>query len=239
MRVLALATGLVALLMSGQALAQGRDHNNPTCPPISEVFGAFDGAMDIQFDAASGGRVLKVQGAVAKGVAEQLEKAIKANQPIDEIWLGSVGGDAEEGLKMGRVIRQFGILTRVPSGWGCASSCNFAFLGGPVRVVDDKAVFAVHMFTVTNNAEFRAFVDWSRKSSASDLILNNIARREQASALMASDENDFMIRMGVSRRLLSEVMYRQKADNFDSQDRSTLRCLSVEELRTYNVVNSD
>jgi hypothetical protein len=48
-----------------------------------------------------------------------------------------------------------------------------------------------------------------------------------------------MIRMGVSRRLLSEVMYRQKADEFDTTDKSTLRCLTPQEMALYNVVNSD
>jgi hypothetical protein len=34
---------------------------------------------------------------------------------------------------------------------------------------------------------------------------------EQDSALLASEDNDFLIRMGVSRKLLTDIMYRQKA----------------------------
>jgi hypothetical protein len=239
-RALAFATGLVAVLLSGSAaLAQTMDIDNPTCPGINAVFGPLAGPMSVQFEKVSGRRVLKLQGAIAPGVADQLQKAFTAHQPIDEIWLGSSGGDAGEGLKIGKAIRQLGLPTRVPGDWGCASACNFAFLGGPIRTVDDKAVFAVHMFTITNSADYRAFVDWSRKAAGADPILNNIARREQASALLASDENDFMIRMGVSRRLLTEIMYRQKADAFDAADKSTLRCLTAAEMATYNVVNAD
>jgi hypothetical protein len=238
-RAFALATGLVALLMSGQAVAQAVDPDNPTCPSINAVFGPFGRPMDIQFDKVGGRRVLKLQGAIAPGVADRLKAAVAERQPVDEIWIGSIGGDADEGLKIGRVIRQLGVPTRVPSGWGCASACNFAFLGGAIRMVDDKAVFAVHMFTITSSADYRAFVDWSRKAPAADPTLNNIARREQAAALLASDENDFMIRMGVSRRLLTEIMYRQKADAFDAHDKSTLRCLTAKEMATYNVVNAD
>ena len=34
---------------------------------------------------------------------------------------------------------------------------------------------------------------------------------EQDLALLASEDNDFLIRMGVSRKLLTDVMYQQKA----------------------------
>ena len=37
-----------------------------------------------------------------------------------------------------------------------------------------------------------------------------IGEIEQESALLASEDNDFLIRMGVSRKLLTEVMYRQQ-----------------------------
>ena len=38
-----------------------------------------------------------------------------------------------------------------------------------------------------------------------------IGEIEQQSALLASEDNDFLIRMGISRALLTEVMYRQRA----------------------------
>jgi hypothetical protein len=43
--------------------------------------------------------------------------------------------------------------------------------------------------------------------------------------------------MGLSRKLLTEVMYRQKAVGGAGEDKSTRRCLTAEELRKYNVVN--
>ena len=38
-----------------------------------------------------------------------------------------------------------------------------------------------------------------------------IGEVEQDSAMLASEDNDFLIQMGVSRKLLTEVMYQQKA----------------------------
>ena len=235
----AVVAGLV-MLVATQANARAEvDANNPTCPRIDSVFGPLGRPMVIGVDKVGGRRVLKLQGAIAAGLGERIRQEIKKHQPLDEVWLGSSGGDAAEGLKIGRVIREAGLPTRVPNGWGCASSCNFAFLGGPIRSVEPKGVFAVHMFTVTNSDDYRSFVELIRKTPNAEPILNNIARREQASAMLASESNDFIIRMGVSRNLLTEVMYPQKADNFDPQNMSTLRCLSAAEMVRYNVVNAD
>jgi hypothetical protein len=44
--------------------------------------------------------------------------------------------------------------------------------------------------------------------------------------------------MGVSRKLLTEVMYRQKAVAEQGEDRSTRRCLTQDEVRRYNIVNA-
>ena len=48
-------------------------------------------------------------------------------------------------------------------------------------------------------------------SRDSDAALEIIGEIEQDSALLASEDNDFLIRMGVSRKLLTDVMYQQKA----------------------------
>ena len=58
---------------------------------------------------------------------------------------------------------------------------------------------------------------------------------EQDSAMLASEDNDFLIRMGVSRKLLTEVMYQQKA--VADSGGSTRRCLTRDEALKYNVAN--
>jgi hypothetical protein len=234
-----LGLGAVLSFGAGAAHAFPKDAENPTCPNIQAVFGPLSGPVQVQPAKVGGRHVMKFSGAIVPGAADKLEKALESGEPVDEIWIGSSGGDAAEGLKIGRMIRAMGVPTRVPGGWGCASACNFAFMGGAIRTVDRDAAFAVHMFTITSSVDYQAFVDVTRKGADATPTLNNIARREQASALLASDENDFLIRMGVSRKLLSDVMYQQKADAFQGGDKSTLRCLTGDELQHYNVVNAD
>lgn len=56
-------------------------------------------------------------------------------------------------------------------------------------------------------------------------------------ALVVSEDNDFLIRMGVSRKLLTEVMYQQKAVASE-ENKSTRRCLTAAETMKYNIANA-
>ena len=97
--------------------------------------------------------MLKAEGQIDEDVAARLQDALKANGPIDEIWLRSPGGDARAGNEAGKIIRASGIPTRIPDGWACFSACNFMFMGGAVRFVDPGGLFIVHMFTHLGDKE--------------------------------------------------------------------------------------
>lgn len=231
MRALHFAVG--ALLACSNALAQApaMDPANPTCP--KDLNWSTYRTMRFTLDTSTGARVLKAEGKVDDGVAERLHEALTANAPVDEIWVRSPGGDARAGNAAGKVIRSAGIPTRIPAGWACFSACNFVFMGGPIRFVDPGAQFVVHMFThVVDTEAVREEIE--RDSAGAVAFIGEV---EQESAMLASEDNDFLIRMGVSRKLLTEVMYRQKA-LADEVDKSTRRCLTADETMRYNVANA-
>lgn len=206
------------------------DPDNPTCPAAPD-FGPTT-AMTLTPADRGGKRVLLAEGAIDATLPVRLKAAIEADEQIEEIWLRSRGGNARAGNEAGKIIRSYrGMLTRVPAGWACFSSCNFVFMGGDRRVVDDGGVFMVHMFTHTND---RALIDEVviEGSKATTELIGSI---EQSSALLASEDNDFLIRMGISRKLLTDIMYRQQAVKSED-DSSTRYCLSQAEVRQYNVM---
>ena len=61
-------------------------------------------------------------------------------------------------------------------------------------------------------------------------------QKQYNQALLASEDNDFLIRMGLSRDLLTDVMYQQQAVG-NEDDPSTRYCLTADELLLYNVHN--
>ena len=212
------------------ALTAASDPENPTCPAMPDWGPATP--MTLTPSDRDGARVLLAEGAIDASLPGRLQQAIEADQTIGEIWLRSSGGDAEAGNAAGRVIRSFPqIVTRIPEGWTCFSACNFVFMGGDRRVVEPGGVFMVHMFTYTNQRD--VIRDTVKEGTADTVRL--IADIEQSSAMLASADNDFLIRMGISRKLLTEIMYRQQAVKTD-ENPSTRYCLTQEEVRRYNVM---
>lgn len=225
----------VALAASALALLTGAtkmDPANPTCP--LDPNWSTNPTMQLTPAVRGGVKVLLAEGRIDSGLPDRLKAALAANPDVEEIWLRSPGGDARAGNAAGRVIRSnFGLMTRIPAGWACFSACNFVFMGGQPRMIDPGGLFIVHMFTRTGD---RSAIDMS-VAMGTDATKELIGDIEQDAALLASEDNDFLIRMGVSRKLLTEVMYQQKAIA-NEDDKSTRRCLTQDEVREYNVINN-
>jgi hypothetical protein len=224
----AMAGSMLALaLLVG---AKGKDPDNPSCPATPD-WGPPQ-AMTLTPAVRNGVHVLLAEGVIDASLPGRLQQAIDADDQLAEIWLRSRGGDAQAGNEAGKIIRSFpGMLTRIPKDWTCFSACNFVFMGGDRRVVEPGGIFMVHMFTYTNQRD--VIREANQEGTAGTVRL--IADIEQASAQLASDDNDFLIRMGISRKLLTEIMYKQQAVKSD-ENPTTRYCLSQEEVRRYNVM---
>lgn len=232
-RRLASIAAAAAILAAHAAAAQApRDPNNPTCP-VNPNWSSYR-QMQLTVMERPGQRpVLLAEGMVDDNLIPRLREAVR-NFQGDEIWLRSPGGNARIGNQAGRIIRDNNLLTRIPAGWACFSACNFLFMGGTARFIDPGGLFIVHMFTHTGNRE----VIRSEVARGEESTVDLIGEIEQQSALLASEDNDFLIRMGLHRSLLTEIMYRQSAVG-GAQDRSTRRCLTTAEALRYNVVNPE
>jgi len=232
MRAARALAAIATLCVAVAAPAQEMDPDNPTCPAAPNW--SSNARMELTPADRNGARVLLAEGAIDTGLAARLRAALDADETISEIWLRSPGGIATAGNEAGRLLRQSypGIVTRVPAGWACFSACNFVFMGGQLRVVEPGGQFIVHMFTHTGNREAIR----SEVAAGTESTVAMIGAIEQSSAQLASEDNDFLIRMGVSRRLLTEVMYAQQAVA-SQENLSTRRCLTQDEVYMYNVAN--
>jgi hypothetical protein len=222
-------TAIAALALGSLTAATGMDPANPTCPLNPNW--STNPTMKLTVEKRGGIKVMLAEGRVDPGLPDRLTAALKANSDVGEIWLRSPGGDARAGNAAGRIIRSnLGVTTRIPAGWACFSACNFVFMGGAPRVIDRGGLFIVHMFTRTGD---RSAIDMS-VAMGTDATRELIGDIEQDSALLASEDNDFLIRMGISRKLLTEIMYRQQAVATE-ENKSTRRCLTLDEALKYGV----
>jgi hypothetical protein len=233
-------TLLPLLLMIGVPSAAGSaapamDPDNPTCP--AKPNWSDHRTMKLTPVEKDGQQVLLAEGTIDPELPARLQAALDSNRKITEIWLRSPGGDARAGNAAGMIIRKSGrgLITRIPAGWACFSACNFVFMGGRARIIDPGGLFIVHMFTMTGDRNAIATSVQEGTESTAALI----AEVEQDSALLASEDNDFLIRAGVSRKLLTDIMYRQKATAGQGEDKSTRRCLTIKEALAYSVANAE
>jgi len=192
---------LLAVAVTAPAnTARPMDQDNPTCP--AQHSWSKNTKMEFTPMQQSGSLILLAEGPVDAALPQRLEKALTDHPTVSEIWFRSQGGDARAGNKAGLILRKkgAGIITRIPAGWTCFSACNFVFLGGQLRVVEEGAYFMVHMFTMTGQ---RDVINSSLAEGVSSTV-EMIGNVEQDSAQLATEDNDFMIRMGVSRKLLKD-----------------------------------
>jgi hypothetical protein len=224
--LVAAAFGLLAAKPPAVAL----DKDNPSCPAQPDWGQAK--AIALTPAEQAGKHVLIADGIIDATLPKRLKAALDADDRIEEVWIKSRGGDARAGNLAGKVIRSYpGMVTRIPKGWTCFSACNFVFMGGDRRFVDPGGMFMVHMFTHTGD---RDTIEISVEEGSAETT-RLIGQIEQDSALLASEDNDFLIRMGISRKLLTEVMYKQQAVA-SATNKTTRYCLSQDEVRQYNVM---
>ena len=229
LRILALGAAAAALVAAKPA-APAMDKDNPSCPAMPNWGQAK--AISLTTADMGGKHVLIADGIIDATLPKRLKAALDGDERIEEVWIKSRGGDARAGNQAGKVIRSYpGMVTRIPKGWTCFSACNFVFMGGDRRFVEPGGVFMVHMFTHTQD---RTMIDEAviEGSKATTELIGSI---EQSSAILASEDNDFLIRMGISRKLLTDVMYKQQAVK-SADNPSTRYCLSQAEVRQYNVM---
>ena len=227
---------VAAALLCGAVLvlpAPAEAHS--TCPIDHPGAAQLGGdTLKISVKTVASGKVLLVEGGIDASAPQVLGAALKAHTDISEVWIRSGGGNAAAGNLAGKVLRQSGLPVRIPAGWWCVSACNFLFFGG---------VFAGHMATVVNDEDYQRKVDELAQKGQSAQLLGEIAQQEQSMAKLTADDVDVILRMGISRKLLSDVMYAQRADKFrgtgSGTDRNaeTYRCLTRDEMTRYNVVN--
>ena len=179
--LLALLLLLTPQVRADEARAAAQGEGPP--PLFSEGPGKLadvDRATSLRFTPRRQGTtaVLLVWGHVHAGDSERFREAIKqAGSKVVEVQFLSGGGDLEEGLQIGRIMRAEGMIAHIPRGYVCASACNFMFLGGVARSIDPGGQFVVHIF---DREEMPAIIVESLREASTQAMVT--LRSAQASA---------------------------------------------------------
>ena len=183
-RILRVAFAATAMLSSMAGAAA--DANNPTCP--SDLNWSTYRQMRFTFEQSSERRVLRAEGALDEDVPARLEAALAEHSPVDEIWIRSPGGHARAGNEAAAIRSRHPDPN--PPGWACFG-CNFMSWGA-LPVVARADNLSSHVHPLGDKDAIRAQIARHRQA------IGLIGDVEQDSAMLASEDNDFLIRMAIA-----------------------------------------
>ena len=217
--------------------------------PAAKETAAFYNPMTYRYVNGPTGRILLAEGKVKPGESGRLLQMLNSGGSVEEIWLNSPGGNAVEGPKMGRVIRQKGLAVRLKTQHACISACSYAFLSGAIRIVEPGAHYGVHMFSGAGDTSYMLaivaeaarlsaarteLVSKGNKPSVVDAAVANemgkiFSHIQQEAAQTAAIRARYLVEMSLSLDFMTDA-FGTKAEN--------VCYLSPIGLRHYNVSNA-
>lgn len=99
-------------------------------------------AAQVNVYTSNGHKMVMLSDVIVAGDAARLEAALAQAGASPLVYLASRGGDVDEGMAMGRLLRKYNAT--VTHGY-CASSCVFAFLGGTNRLARSHGGAALYI----------------------------------------------------------------------------------------------
>ena len=200
---------LLGIVFAAPLLSAASPALSADCVPTRD--GWDRAAAELTIAQEGGETVLRVEGRIDPGVPARLRDMFADHPQISTLHFNSAGGDVPSAIAAGKVVRSEGLLVaQVPAGWGCTGACALLFLSGRVRTVDPAGVFDLGRFYDTGDGS------------------------AQGVARQSLEISDYLIRMGVSRRLMNGVLDREAAE---SAGKAVRHCLTPDELHAYNVAN--
>ena len=138
-------------------------------------------------------------GDLERGTALKFVNFIKQNNIGRAIvYLNSYGGSLEEGMLLGRIIREMGYETSIGTTKSrmagiCASACSYAFAGGVARYIYyDKQRLGLHQFYSSDGSESGSIADTQKMTANIVNYLSEMGVDEQAFVVASSTHKNSM-----------------------------------------------
>ncbi|MCC7347277.1 MAG: hypothetical protein IT538_07745 [Variibacter sp.] len=124
-----------------------------------------EAATALTFEPSENGEVIKANGPIAPGDADNLRKLLREDPRYQyglvrggtTLHLNSPGGSVVAGIELANAIRASALMTMVTADSGCYSACTFTFLGGVKRTVLGK--FGIHAMSKGRRDQITVFSD--------------------------------------------------------------------------------
>jgi len=146
-----------------------------------------------------------IDGTFEPGLANRFQRHVERNHFGGyRVVLNSNGGNLIEGIKLGKLIREYGFNTEIgtvdlsdpydePKDGICFSACALAFLGGEVRSIASAEQLGFHQFYTDGN------ISDAYNLSISEIHAKGISRAQIISGIIVN----YMVEMGIDARVFT------------------------------------
>lgn len=128
------------------------------------------------------------EGTITEGTAQRFREFIEGGVDGMSVTLSSPGGVLTEGVRLGRIIREFDLSTHISD--ACLSACAYAYLGGSLRALNKDELLGFHQFS-------------------SSLEIPEVVSQQIVAELLA-----YVLEMGVDARVFISASRTPPADYF-------------------------
>lgn len=146
---------------------------------------------------AHGKSVLLLKGDVNSGDDQKIIPVL-AKTSQREVWLQSGGGDTKAGVLIGKALRKYQKITRIPADAFCGSACVDIFMGGLIRFVDKGARVAIHPASMTDTGATEMMQNFVKHGKARE----GLQALEQYSTHTTAEWMEYISFMGVSKEIV-------------------------------------
>lgn len=203
---------IFSLLVGCEKLPLVEKLPTPTEPAVRLVVGNDDNAS-----------IIYLSGFIDRNMLDQFKRTLDdeslSKKSFPAIALDSAGGDLEIAVELGKLLREKKASVFVGKWSGseenefkpavCYSACNFVFIGGRWRYLDEDQKFGTHRFFSANQKVEATNVEQQAQAYSGYLL-------------------DYTNEMGISSEFLIK-MFQQNSEDIEE--------LSIEELRRMKIVN--
>lgn len=145
------------------------------------------------------------------------------------IYLNSGGGLVTEAIEIGNYIRWKGYETRLAENSKCASACVLIFAGGAIRSASPSSRIGLHMTSSIFNDEATERVTALIKHEGTGAVPYIISFFEESSAAITMMQVSYLLKMGVSLRLLDHAI---------SVHHTDIDWLTISQSKDFNIINN-
>lgn len=175
-----------------------------------------------------GGCAVLIKGTILPDDPARFERLMTERAECRAVAFDSQYGQELPAMRIGRMIRARQMLTKIPDDATCAGACLYAFVGGAVRSIDDKARVGVRMPSFAHSEPVVREIQ---------RLIQQLGVRATEPVLISAERTSFQIAAALSQYLVAMDISTMVLMTAAETNATTTRWLSPAQLKELRIAS--